>query len=111
MNPVFFRDLKKYPEVLEFLRQEQRNLDKAASEHFRQGVEQGIFREDINFDIITKAMFMQLDVLVYSDLTDYHPQTDIYSEITKLHMRGITTEKVARIVDHFLQTVQKKDVD
>ena len=108
MNPAFFQDLKKYPEVLEFLRQEQRISDAAAVEHFRQGVEQGIFRDDINFDIIAKAMSMQLDVLVYSDLTDYYPLTDIYSEITKLHMRGITTEKGARMVDRFLQTVREK---
>lgn len=108
MNPAFFRDLKKYPEVLEFLRQEQRISDAAAAEHFRLGVEQGIFRDDINFDIVTKAMSMQLDVLIYSDLTDNYPLTDIYSEITILHMRGITTEKGARMVDRFLQTVREK---
>lgn len=111
MNPAFFRDLKRYPEVLEFLRQEQRSSDKAAVEHFRQGVEQGIFRKDINFDIITKAMSMQLDVLVYSDLTDSYPLTEIYSEITILHMRGITTEKGACIVDRFLQTVRGKNMN
>lgn len=108
MNPAFFQDLKKYPGVLEFLRQEQRISDAAAVEHFRQGVEQGIFRDDINFDIVTKAMSMQLDVLVYSDLTDNYPLTEIYSEITILHMRGITTEKGARMVDRFLQTVREK---
>ena len=111
MNPVFFRDLRKYPEILEFFRQEQRDSDKAAAEHFRQGVNQGIFREDINFDIISKAMSMQLDVLVYSDLAENYPLDEIYSEITILHMRGITTEKGARMVEHFLQTVREKRVN
>lgn len=111
MNPAFFRDLKKYPEVVEFLRQEQRNSDAEALEHFQLGVRQGIFREDINFDIISKVMSVQLDVLVYSDLADNYPLAEIYSEITILHMRGITTEKGARMVDCFLQTVRSKNMN
>lgn len=56
-------------------------------------------------------MSMQLDVLVYSDLAENYPLDEIYSEITILHMRGITTEKGARMVDHFLQTVREKRVN
>lgn len=37
---------------------------------------------------------MQMDLLIYSDITDHYPLAEIYSEITILHMRGITTEKV-----------------
>lgn len=52
------------------------------------------FRSDINFQIINQAMAMQMDLLIYSDITDHYPLAEIYSEITILHMRGITTEKV-----------------
>lgn len=108
LNPQFLRDLRKYPKVLEFIREEQRSLDAAALNHFKEGVEQGIFREDINFEIINQAMSMQLDLIVHSDLSENYPLSDIYREITFLHMRGITTEKGMRMVDAFLQDVREK---
>ena len=47
---------------------------------------------------------MQMDLLIYSDITDHYPLAEIYSEITILHMRGITTEeKGYRMVDDFLK--------
>ena len=104
-NPVFLRDLRKYPNVLESLRQSRKKDNEIAQEYFNKGVEQGIFRPDINFEIINQAMSMQLDILIFSDLTDTYPLVEIFREITILHMRGITTEKGIRMVDAFLQTV------
>ena len=52
-------------------------------------------------------MFMQLEMLIYSDLTYSYPLADIYSEITILHMRGITTEKGQKMIDGFLQTMKE----
>lgn len=108
LNPQFLRDLRKYPKALEFIREEQRSSDAAALNHFREGVEQGIFREDINFEIINQAMSMQLDLIIHSDLSESYPLSDIYREITFLHMRGITTEKGLRMVDAFLRDVREK---
>lgn len=108
MNPQFLRDLRKYPKVLEFIREEQRSSDAAALNHFNEGVKQGIFREDINFEIINQAMSMQLDLIIHSDLSENYPLSDIYREITFLHMRGITTEKGRKMVDAFLCDVREK---
>lgn len=108
LNPQFLRDLRKYPNVLEFIREEQRSSDAAALNHFNEGVKQGIFREDINFEIINQAMSMQLDLIIHSDLSENYPLSDIYREITFLHMRGITTEKGRKMVDAFLCDVREK---
>lgn len=108
LNPSFFRDLRKYPKVLECIREKQKANDAEALAHFKQGVKQGIFRDDINFDIINQAMSMQLDLLIYSDITEDYPLADIYREITFLHMRGITTEKGMQMVNAFLQSVVEK---
>lgn len=93
VNPLFFRDLRKYSKVLDYIHDDRRRGDADALAYFK-GVEQGIFRSDINFQIINQAMAMQMDLLIYSDITDHYPLAEIYSEITILHMRGITTEKV-----------------
>lgn len=105
INPQFFRDLRKYPNILDALHEEQRKNDAVAFDYFRKGVEQGIFRADINFGIISQAMSMQLDLIIYSDITENYPLAQIYSEVTILHMRGITTLKGQQMVDDFLKNI------
>lgn len=101
LNPLFLRDLRKYPNVLSYVRERQKLSDAAALVHFQKGVEEGIFRDDINFDIINQAMSMQFEMLVYSDITENYPLSEIYSEVTFLHMRGISTPKGMQMVDAF----------
>lgn len=108
LNPLFLRDLRKYPNVLSYVRERQKLSDTAALVHFQKGVEEGIFRDDINFDIINQAMSMQFEMLVYSDITENYPLSEIYSEVTFLHMRGISTPKGMQMVDAFLQSVKEK---
>lgn len=105
INPQFFRDLRKYPNILNALHEEQRNNDAVAFDYFQKGVRQGIFRADINFGIISQAMSMQLDMIIYSDITENYPLAQIYSEVTILHMRGITTQKGQQMVDDFLKNI------
>lgn len=49
---------------------------------------------------------MQMEMLIYSDITENYPISEIYSEVTFLHMRGITTPKGMQMVDAF--TVGKR---
>lgn len=49
---------------------------------------------------------MQMEMLIYSDITENYPISEIYSEVTFLHMRGITTPKGMQMVDAF--TVSKR---
>lgn len=96
--------------MLEYIHDDRRRGDADALAYFQKGVEQGIFRSDINFQIINQAMAMQMDLLIYSDITDHYPLAEIYSEITILHMRGITTEKGYRMVDDFLKNIREKHI-
>lgn len=106
-NPAFLRDLRKYPKIINYIRESRKMADAAAFAYFKKGIEQGIFRDDINFEIINQATFMQLEMLIYSDLTESYPLDEIYGETTVLYMRGITTEKGLKMVDDFLRSVKE----
>ena len=106
-NKRFFEDIKKYPKVYEMMKNRQDSDSMKTMSFFKTGVEQGIFRSDINFEIINKATLMQLEMLIYSDLTESYPLDEIYREITILHMRGIITEKGLKMVDDFLYPVKE----
>ncbi len=107
LNPLFLRDLRRYPKVVEFIHATQRTENAVASQYFRLGVKQGIFRDDINFEIINQAMSMLFDMVVYSDITEQYPLHDIFKEAIFLHMRGISTPKGMMMVDSFLDSVKE----
>ena len=48
----FFEDLKKYPKVYELFKSDKKHDSAEAVSFFKEGVKQGIFRDDINFAIV-----------------------------------------------------------
>lgn len=100
--------MKKYPAVLDKLRDSRKEVDSEAVSYLQRGVEQGIFRADIDFNIIYRVMATQMDIVINSELSDEFPMIDIYDAVIFLHLRGITTEKGQRIVDNFFLELKEK---
>lgn len=108
INPLFFKDMKRYPKVMEKLRESRKEVERESLLYFQKGVDQGIFRSDINYHIMYRVMSTQMDLVMNSELTDEFPMIDIYNAVLFLHLRGITTEKGQQIVDKFLEEVKEK---
>lgn len=101
-NRRFFEDMEKYPKVRRYIDESRKeNLD-SAMEFYRKGVEQGIFREDVNYDIVRAMVCEQMDLLLRSDICKSYSLVEIYETVVFMHMRGISTEKGLKIVDEFL---------
>ena len=102
-NKLFFEDIKKYPTAYKLV-QEVRNSDsKEKMAFFRQGVEQGIFRSDINYPIVDELVKQQFNLLVNTDFFSHHPFLDVYESIMFTYLRGISTEKGARVLEMFIK--------
>lgn len=102
VNPLFFRDLRKFPDVYAFMREEHRKGHQGAMEIFKKGVEQGIFRSDVNYDLLLQFLEMQMDLLVYSDISEKYPLEEIFIEFTNLNMRGILTPRGSMLFNNML---------
>lgn len=101
-NRKFFEDIEKYPKVLAYIaNSREENLD-AAMAFYQKGVDQGIFRKDINYDIVRVMIHEQMDALMRSELCKSYSLAEIYETVVFMHMRGISTEKGLKIVDDFL---------
>lgn len=65
-------------------------------------VEQGIFRNDVNYNIVRAMVCEQMDLLLHSEICKSYSLGEIYETVVFMHMRGISTEKGLKIVDDFL---------
>ena len=102
-NKLFFDDIKKYPAAYKLV-QEVRNSDSEEKmTFFRQGVEQGIFRSDINFPIVDELVKQQFNLLVNTDFFSHHPFLDVYESIMFTYLRGISTVEGASMLEMFIK--------
>lgn len=103
MNPVIFADLKKYhSKVLEKIRESCELPDYKGSENILvSGIEQGLFRKEIDVDIVNRC-FQALGQMI-SDTTLYPPerylQRDLIRNVMVNYMRGISTPAGLEIIE------------
>lgn len=99
----FFEDIKKYPKAYELLKNDKNRDSVEAVNFFKEGVKQGIFRDDINFAIVNLLVHEQLDLLINSNICEKYSFLDVYESIMFTYLRGISTEKGARELENFIR--------
>ena len=67
MAPSFFSDLHKYPKLVAYMAEMRKEQRVMAVEYLSKGVEQGLFRSDVNFEIIYTIISTQFDIIISSD--------------------------------------------
>ena len=109
-NKRFFEDLKKYPKVYEIMKNRQDSDSQKTMSFFKTGVEQGIFRADVNFAIVNLLVKEQFDVLLNTDICNKYPFVEVYESIMFTYIRGISTEKGAKVLEDFIQEYRKNRI-
>lgn len=110
INPVFFSDLKKfYPVIADTIYKENIKIRYTLTyKLLNKGVEEGIFREDINVPIITKLFQEQINVI--SDEKIFPPEefnhTEVFKNLVINYMRGISTPMGIALIDRLLDDNQ-----
>ena len=109
-NKKFFEDIKKYPKALQLRKNNRNRSSDDTVNFFNVGVKQGIFRDDVNFAIINLLVRDQLDLLMNSDICNEYSFLEVYESIMFTFLRGISTEKGARVLEDFICEYRKNQV-
>ena len=110
-NKRFFEDLKKYPKVYNMMKNNREKDSESTIAFFKTGVEQGIFRDDVNFAIINLLLHEQFDLLLNTDICNEYPFIEVYESIMFTFIRGIATEKGAQVLEKFIQEYRKNRIE
>ncbi|MBP1615957.1 MAG: putative TetR transcriptional regulator [Bacteroidetes bacterium] len=108
-NIRFLQEIKKYPKVYELVRNHRKRDHDAAVAFFKKGVEQGLFRTDVNFSIVHLLVHEQLDLLMTNELFTQYSFMEVYESITFTFLRGVSTAKGATILEDFLIEYKSKN--
>ena len=105
-NKKFFEDIKAY----QLMKNNRNRSSEDTVNFFKEGVKQGIFRDDVNFAIINLLVRDQLDLLMNSDICNEYSFLEVYESIMFTFLRGISTEKGARVLEDFICEYRKNQV-
>lgn len=97
----FFTDINRYPRVLKYLRDQEAESKQNARRFFERGIEEGYFRPDVNYDIVTRVTKMGIDGVMKSNMFDEYSLSEIFSNMIMTFFRGICTAKGLEVLDNF----------
>jgi AcrR family transcriptional regulator len=109
INFRFFQDINRYPKAATVFAEKHDRDVRGSVLFFREGVEQGIFRDDINFEIFIILFHKQFDMLIKEDDWRNYCFFDLYEFIIFTFLRGISTVKGLDIIEKFLVDFRKQN--
>ena len=115
VNPVFFMDLKKfYSATWNSLAEEnEKNILCMSEKLLQKGIEEGLFREDININIIAKLFYEQMNLLADEKVfpRDEFNYADVFQSLTINFMRGLSTQKGNEIIESHITNQTTNNLD
>ncbi len=109
-NKKFFEDIKKYPKAYALITSRHNRDTEKAVDFLKEGVEQGIFRDDVNFAIVDLLVRQQIDLMMNTDICKKYSFWEVYETIMFTFLRGISTEKGAHELEVFIREYRKKTI-
>ncbi len=106
MNPMLFYDLQKYHQQawLKFMAFKEEEIGKIIFNNLERGIKEGLYRKDINIEIVTRARLDQID-LVFTQTglydTNKYSLASIMVEITRLFLFGICNYDGLKLIHHY----------
>lgn len=95
----FYNDLQKFPKAIKKLESEKSKFANECLLLFMRGVKDGIFRNDINFEIIMSLAKDQIEMQLPEKTYAGHSYSEIYTTMLLIFLRGICTEKGVAIMN------------
>ncbi len=102
-NKLFFEDIKKYPKAYVLISRRREKDSEEAITFFKEGIHQGLFRDDVNFEIMSLLVREQMNMLLHSDICEKYSFLAVYESIMFTYLRGISTPKGAQELEEFIQ--------
>jgi len=98
----FLEDIKRYPVAFQVLLEGKRLFLNKTVELLRQGAKEGVFMDDINYDIISMLVQKQMNKLEPSKIYAKYTHEEVHNTMLFIFLRGICTDAGRSILDKYI---------
>lgn len=110
-NPALLFDLKKYyPSIYKIYLEFRGNMImENFSMNLRKGIEEGLYRKELNVNIISHLYFTMIEAISDPDFAEDHEMSfeEKYKEVIFYHLHGICSEKGQLMIQKLKQEITK----
>lgn len=110
-SPAYFFDMERhYPKVYDRYAREREVHKQAMVDLLREGIGEGVIRDDINMEIVATLLSLQFELLKNADriFNSKYTFTEIFETIFKSFIRGIATPEGIKFTDQFFAENKNK---
>lgn len=101
-NPLFYEELHRYPGILAFMKKTHDSSNVKAQAFFKKGINDGYFREDINYDIISMLADVQINYIMANKFYKKYSLLEIFNSIVLVTVRGFSTQKGLQVLENYI---------
>ena len=105
-NKNYFRELEKYPKVIEENRRHSRKNEHKIRAWLESGIKEGIFREDTNFEILLYIVKDSVKFIPTTTLVDHYSREQMSDTFILAYLRGVSTAKGQQIIEEYIKKNQ-----
>lgn len=100
---LFFMDLQRYKGVVDWIRQRDAQRQDSRRSFFEEGVRQGYFRGDVDYQLISEIGNAVMDLIMSKQLYRQRPFIQLFDNLVLTFIRGICTPTGVEELDRRLQ--------
>ncbi len=100
-NRIFFDNLDKYPKFKKIFVQNTERVRSQIRQYMDLGVKQGVFRNDVNMDIVMKAFAAMGRMVNSSEMKKQYPYEQLVNDSIVLLLRGIAAPKGMEMLEKY----------
>ena len=101
VNPLFFEDLQKYPNLLTYVRKLHNDKEAEIVAFIERSKNEGLFLENVNYGIVRELTFASEQFVMNNFLFKRYDITELSRIMIMLFVRGICTEKGIKLLDQY----------
>ena len=102
VNPLFYDDVKKYKKVRDYLHEKHLVHQQKGLDFFKKGVEDGFFRNDVDYELISKLAEDVSRLVMESSTYSEYSLEHVFRNFFFLFFRGFSTPKGIEVMDSLL---------
>ena len=107
INKNYFRELKKYPKVVEENRKKSRQNEHKVRAWLESGIKEGIFRADTNFEVLLYILKENLEFITTTTMFDNYTIEQMSNSFILAYLRGVSTPKGQEIIEEYIKKQTK----
>ena len=110
VSPQFVLDIARYPEILRFVEERRAATSQRARDFLQRCVQEGLLREDVNYEIVYDIFSSHVDMGRTEDLLKKHSLPDMFYNFVLVYLRGCATPRGAVLMDEFFKKQKAKNL-